>query len=286
MNLELARTFLEIATCGSFARAAERLNVAHTTVSARVRLLEEHLGGALFVRSKSGAALTSAGRQFLRHATILVQLWERARHEVAAPDGTDGVVAVGAELSLWNPLLLQWLTSMRRNAAALAVRCRVDLPESLLGQVLTGVLDIAVTYVPQHRPGLRIEPLIEEHLVLVQTPGTSGDDADYIYVDWGPQFSARHDAAFPYRSNPRLLVGLGPLALDYMLQNGGMGYFRLGTVRGHLASDRLERVKNAPEFVYPAYAIYVEGAQSEGLATALRELRSTAAEPSWDCLAR
>ena len=58
MDIELARTFLEIVSTGSFIKAADRLHVAQTTVSARVRLLEQQLGRPLFVRNKAGASLT------------------------------------------------------------------------------------------------------------------------------------------------------------------------------------------------------------------------------------
>lgn len=85
MDIELARTFLEIVSTRSFIRAAERLNVSQTTVSARVKTLEEQLGRSLFVRNKAGASLTTAGEQFLRYAPTFVQLWERARHQVAIP---------------------------------------------------------------------------------------------------------------------------------------------------------------------------------------------------------
>ena len=97
MDTELARTFLEIVSTGSFIRAAERLNVAQTTVSARIRTLEQQLGRSLFVRNKSGATLTSAGEQFLRYAPAFLQLWQRARHQVAVPPGHRYVLAVGGE---------------------------------------------------------------------------------------------------------------------------------------------------------------------------------------------
>ena len=61
MDIDLVRTFLEIVSTHSFIRAAERLNVSQTTVSARVKTLEERLGRTLFVRNKSGASLTPAG---------------------------------------------------------------------------------------------------------------------------------------------------------------------------------------------------------------------------------
>ncbi|WP_244553456.1 helix-turn-helix domain-containing protein [Nitrobacter vulgaris] len=54
---KLARTFIEIVGTGSFIKAADRLHVAQTTVSARVRLLEQQLGRPLFIRNKGGASL-------------------------------------------------------------------------------------------------------------------------------------------------------------------------------------------------------------------------------------
>ena len=66
MDIDLARTFLEIARLGSLAAAAETLHVTQTAVSARVRSLEDLLGRQLFLRNKAGASLTSAGEHFMR----------------------------------------------------------------------------------------------------------------------------------------------------------------------------------------------------------------------------
>ena len=78
------------------------LNVAQTTVSARIRNLEQQLGRTLFVRHKGGASLTPAGEQFLRHAPMFVQLWQRTLHQVAVPPGRRAVLTVGSEVSLGN----------------------------------------------------------------------------------------------------------------------------------------------------------------------------------------
>ena len=40
-----------------------------------------------------------------------MQIWERARQQLTIPPGRTSVVALGGELSLWNPLLLDWLVS-------------------------------------------------------------------------------------------------------------------------------------------------------------------------------
>ena len=282
MDINLARTFLEIVTTGNFLRAAERLHVTQTAVSARVRALEELLGRKLFVRNKSGASLTSAGEQFLRYAQTLVQVWERARHQVAVPPGRRAVVTVGGELSLWDPLLLDWLLWMRHAAPQLALRAEVGLPESLIKQVTEGILDIAVLYAPHQRPGLKIELLIEEKLVLVTTSrrGQAQRATDYVFVDWGPEFAAHHNLAFPELSNAGTFVGLGPLGLQYIIEAGGSGYFRLKVVERYLRSGRLRLVPGAAEFAYPAYAVYSESADAKVVTPALVGLRHVAASDS------
>jgi DNA-binding transcriptional LysR family regulator len=145
--------------------------VAQTTVSARIRSLEEQLRRPLFVRNKAGAVLTPAGEQFLRHAPRMIQLWERARHEVAVPPGRRAVLAIGGELSLWEPFLRDWLLWMRRSAPDVALRASVGLSDDLMNQVAGGILDVAVVYAPRYRAGLKVEVVAEERLVMVTTPG-------------------------------------------------------------------------------------------------------------------
>ncbi len=282
MDINHARTFLEIVMTGSFLRAAQRLHITQTAVSARVRTLEESLGRQLFVRNKSGASLTAAGAQFLRYAQTLVQVWERARHQVAVPPGRRAVVTLGGELSLWDPLLLDWLLWMRDAAPQLGVRAEVGVPDSLMDQVAEGILDIAVVYAPQQRPGLKIELLIEEKLVLVTAArhGRTTRPTDYVFVDWGRDFVARHNLAFPELANTGTFVGLGPLGLRYILKAGGTGYFRLQAVQRHLRSGRLRRVPGAAEFAYPAYAVYSDTADASILTTALAGLQHVASAMS------
>ncbi|MFC7542759.1 LysR substrate-binding domain-containing protein [Siccirubricoccus deserti] len=81
-----------------------------------------------------------------------MQLWERARHQVAVPEGKRAVLAIGCELSLWDPLLLRWLLWMRRSAPDVALRAHVGVPELLVEQVAEGIVDIGVVYAPATAP--------------------------------------------------------------------------------------------------------------------------------------
>lgn len=264
MDINQARTFLEIAHGGSFIAAAERLHITQTAVSARIRTLEELLGRRLFVRNKSGAKLTPAGERLVRHATTIVQVWERARQQVALPAGRKDGITVGGELSLWHPLLADWLIWMNRECPDIALRAEVDSPGSLLSRLQDGSLDVAVLYNPPVWPTMVMELIAEEKLVLVTTSPERLLAADrYIHVDWGPAFSANHQSAFPDMGTPPVSISLGPLALTYILSVGGCGYFRLGTVRPFLEDGKLYRVPQAPEFSHSTYAVYTERGDNE-----------------------
>lgn len=277
MDTELARTFLEIVSTGSFIRAAERLHVAQTTVSARIRTLEERLGRPLFVRNKAGASLTPAGEQLLRYAPTFVQLWQRVRHQVAVPPGHRSVLAMGGEVSLWQPLLLDWVLWMRRLLPDIALRVQVDVPQDLINQVADGLVDVAVMYAPPHRPGLRIDLLLEEELVMVTTANPEigvVDAADLVSVDWGPSFARDYSSSFPDAASPGLFVNLGPLALSYILSAGGSGYFRMHAVEQHLASGKLHLVPGMPRFSFPIYVVYSTSLDDHLIGPALAGLRA------------
>jgi DNA-binding transcriptional LysR family regulator len=278
MDINAARTFLEFVKTGSFVRAAANLNVTQTTVSARVRVLEEQLDRQLFIRNKAGAKLTAAGDQFLRYATSLVQLWETALHQVAMPAGRENVVSVGGEHSLWNPLLLDWLVWMRSHCGDVAIRAQVDVAERLVDQVQEGALDLAVVYAPPHRTGIVPELLLEEALVAVTTdPAATEFGADYVYVDWGPDFRSSYHAAFPEAASPAVSVDHGPLGLDYILAVGGSGYFRMEAARPHLTSGRLHLLEGKPRFSYSIYAVYSAKADERLMERVRAGLRSAAA---------
>lgn len=258
MDTELARTFLTVVTSGNFITAAERLHVSQSTVSTRIHTLEQQLGCTLFVRNKAGTTLTSAGRQFQRHASALVRTVEQARHDVGIPRGFSGSLAVGGRIGLWEEYLLRWLPLMQAELPDISIRAESALEPELMQGLVEGRIDIAVMYTPQSRPGLKVEQLFEEQLILVSTDPKSAPEpqAGYVYVDWGPEFYARHSALFPNFSGPALTANIGWLGLQHVLENGGSGFFARRIVQPLLKTRRLHAVAAAPVFSMPAYVAY------------------------------
>ena len=257
MDTELARTFLAVAAGGSFIAAAERLHVTQSTVSARIRSLEERMGAALFVRNKSGAAMTAAGRRFQKHAAFLVRAVEQARQDVGLPEGYRESVVIAARIGLWDRYLDRWLADLRRDMPDIAVRAEIGMEPEIMQGLIEGRIDIGVMYTPERRPNLDVVPLMNERLILVASTGPhDGAAPEYLHVDWGPEFSAQYDASFPDAPGPGLSVTIGWLGLRHMLDQGGSGYFPERMVAGLIRDGRLERVAGAPDFLLPAYAVH------------------------------
>ena len=280
MDTELARTFLVVVATGSFVDAAQRLHVTQSTVSTRIQRLEEILGAELFVRNKSGTTLTSAGQQFQRHAALLTRTVELARQEIGIVSGFSSTLTVGGRIGLWDDLMLRWLPVYLSLAPDVAVRALIGFEEDLMQALIDGRANLGVMYTPQARPGLTVEPLLEEQLVMVSTQHDPPREpaSDYVYVDWGPEFFAQHCLAFPNFLGAALTVNIGWLGLQHVLAHGGTGYFPARTLREHELRGRLHRVPGAPQFHLPAYLCYPTKVDFEPLALALETIRRVAAE--------
>ena len=224
MDVVQARTFLAIVEAGNFSEAAKRVYVTQSTVSARIRALEDQLGKPLFNRSKGGCELTPAGHQFYRFARSIVRVWEEARHQVALPAGYEDTLIVGGQYALWNRLLLRWVQDFRDIRPKVAVKCEIGMPQRLMREMSEGVMDMAVLYTPERRPGMVVEELLEDRLIMVTSRPDTDFRENYVFVDWGDEFRSAHSAAFPEIHNPGVTLELGALGVNLLLNMGASGY--------------------------------------------------------------
>jgi DNA-binding transcriptional LysR family regulator len=276
VDINLVKTFLAITDLGNFAKASDQLCVTQSTVSARIKQLEDLLGQALFVRTKSGATLTPAGVQFKPFAEKLLHTWEQARQEIALPSSFQARLSVGVQVTLWQRLMVKWLPWIREAVPDYAILADVGSSEWLMKQLIDGLMDIVITYTPQNRSGLVVEKIMEERLVLVEGVAHKATAKDYIFVDWGPEYKMDHASEFPGRDMAPVSTNYGPLALQYMIENGGSAYLPLRLVRAAIARGALAVIPDAPVFARPVYTVFMESADSTRFETALQGLRYVA----------
>jgi len=223
-----------------------------STVSARVQTLEADLGAKLFVRNRSGASQTPAGRRFLAHAKTLVLTVEQARHDLGLASRYRARLGVGGRIALSDGFLPRWVGWMRRAAPDVSIRGEIGFDEDLMRRLIEGTLDIGLMYTPSHAPGLVVEHLFDETLVLVSSPrDTQWPGADYVYAEWGANFYAKHRESYPDLERPAQVVNIGWLGVQLLMANGGSCFLPIRMAQPLLDTGRLFRVSHGPEFAHP-----------------------------------
>lgn len=285
MDITLLRTFLEVAATGSFVASADHLYVTQSAVSLRVRRLEDELGKPLFTRSKAGAELTAAGREFEKYALSILRVWEEARQQVAIPEGFTASLTIGAQYSLWPRLGFRWIDALQGEKPDLNIRAEVGMPDRITRFLVEGVVQAALLYTPQIRPGLTAEPVLEDELVMVATwpePTLEEAAADYVFVDWGPEFVTAHALALEPLTNPGLTLSLGALAAEFVVNRRRAAYLPARYVKRYLDSGAMHLVPEAPHFPYPVWAVWREDLEPDLRAAASRTLGTITANAERD----
>jgi DNA-binding transcriptional LysR family regulator len=175
MELRHLEYFLAVAEELNFTRAARRLHVVQSGVSASVRALEHELGAALFERTSKHVALTTAGEALLPEARATLAAAQAARDAVGqVAGGLRGTVRVGTMTSIGILDLPGLFGRFHADHPQVGIRLRAPIGGSAgLAQALVdGELDLAFVSLPGRPPaGLTVRSLATVPLVAVLPAG-------------------------------------------------------------------------------------------------------------------
>lgn len=269
MNIELARTFLEVVATGSLAGAAERLNLTDSAITMRIKSLEQHFGRRLLVRSKAGVTMTPAGARFHRHAEVLVRDWQQTQRHMSLAPGFDGLLSVGADPALWDDLLYDWVCATRREKPSVAIHCESGAPDQLMQALFQGWLDFCVLFEPQSRTGFHIEKLFDDPLILVSSENRSyldHWDPEFIQIDWDEGYRASVEEYGADRNEtPHISAATASLGLRFLCEFGGSTWMPRRVFESRTFPRPLYAVKDAEIFERSAYLVYARDALQEWL---------------------
>jgi len=174
-SIRQLRYFVEIAECGSFSAAAERLYIAQSALSRQIKELEQHLGTPLFERTARLPRLTLAGQAFLERARrLLADLAQAERVTRDIGEGLQGSMRLNhsSTVPLTGPLLAR-LGGYLRDNPGVSLEIAQQSSEAQLEDIAAGRLDIGLLRLPvlrQHE-GVVLHELFSEPLLLTVAAG-------------------------------------------------------------------------------------------------------------------
>lgn len=260
MELRQIEAFLAVVHAGSFTGAAERLNLAQPSLSARIQQLERALDGELFVRSSRPVRLTAMGEIFLPYAERALEVLEIGQKALTvAQIGLAGRLAVGSPVSVATYLMpaVVDLFSHRYPQAELFIE--TSHSSNLVQQLEDGILDLVFTAVLPHL--IRQADILlrlRDQMVVAASPGhpligrgeLTPDDLwphRVILPRWGAPFETYVGSLREAHPQPRPLVR-APLAVaQHMLLASEAVTF----IPRRVAQAIQATILPVPEFHYP-----------------------------------
>jgi DNA-binding transcriptional LysR family regulator len=257
MQYGLIETYLCLMETQNFRLAAEQLGITQSTVSARIKALEDTLGSALFLRGRSGAKATAAGLRFEPHARSIKASWGLARQELGTVDRFDGALRIAAQVSFMQSLLADWAGRIRESMPRIALHAEADYSPQMISDISFGNLDIGVMYAPRFLPEIQFEQIFEQRLVLVATRASRLADVNretYVRADYTPAFERAHAELLPGFSRTSFSVGVETLMVEHLRRHGGAGYVSSFSATKLIEDGAHAIVADAPEITLPVFA--------------------------------
>ncbi len=176
MDVKSLYTFIAVVDHGSFAQAAEALDLSASAISVQMRGLEEDMDLRLFDRSRRPPVLTPEGRDFAARAREMLATWEELSDRLRR-DSNAGKLRLGAVHTAVSTILPPALKRMRESHPGLEMRLTTGLAHDLDASLRAGLIDVALTTGVADPPnGLAFRPICEQRLVVLAQAGAQGTD--------------------------------------------------------------------------------------------------------------
>jgi DNA-binding transcriptional LysR family regulator len=171
MELHQLEYLVAVAEEGNFTRAAERVHISQSGVSAQIRQLERELGATLIDRSSRTARLTDAGTAALPHARAALAAVAGLRQSVEQVTGLlSGRLTVGMVTACTYTSLFDALAAFHREYPGVTITLAEGASADLTSQVRDGTTDLALVGAADTPPGLATQPVARERLAVAALP--------------------------------------------------------------------------------------------------------------------
>ncbi|MFD1969465.1 LysR substrate-binding domain-containing protein [Trinickia caryophylli] len=139
----LLRSFVTVAQEGSFTRAAARLHLTQSAISAHLRRLEQQAGKALLARTTRSVSLTPDGEMLLGYARAILSLNRDAQTRLHRTPA-DGSLRIGMSEDFAHVRVMERLHGFGLRHPELAFEVTIGIPGLLLQAMDRGELDVVL----------------------------------------------------------------------------------------------------------------------------------------------
>ena len=251
MNPRQLKTFLAVARHCNFTRAASEANLAQSSLSDQIQVLEEELGVQLFERSRQRVTLTSAGDTLKAYAEEILALNDEAKAAIRAAAGLGGQsLTIGTLETIAAEKLAPFLSRLRETHADIGLTLKIGGSGELQRRLEDGSIDIAFTFDRGERDERFMTRLVSrEPLVLIASRNNGATSPEsladlshlpFIATETGCVYRRLFDAAFTEAgiAAPDIVTQADSIQTIIRLVASGAGYGLVPRLAAAPAAER------------------------------------------------
>lgn len=172
MNLDHLRTLVSVIEQGSLSAAARIRRISQPAVTKQLQRLEADLGLALLIRGpRRRIELTPAGERVVAFARrVLVEVEALERDLATFKSARRGTLSLAASTIPGEYLLPPLLAAFRREVPEVNVNVSISDTTTVGERLLTSEADLGMVGSDLQRPGVRLERLLDDNIVLAVPP--------------------------------------------------------------------------------------------------------------------
>lgn len=149
IDLNLYKVFYIVATTENITKAAEKLYISQPAVTKSIKILENSLGGALFIRTKKGVTLTEEGKILLKYVKNILEEAKNAENKFnSLIQLEEGKIHIGASATVSKHFLMKYLEEFHKFYPNIDIEITNELTINLVRGLRNGYIDFLVTNLP------------------------------------------------------------------------------------------------------------------------------------------
>ena len=263
INFELYRIFYTVAVCGNITKASKQLMISQPAVTKQIKVLENQLGGELFIRTKKGVILTDNGREIFNYVKHAIDCFQNAEMQFSNLKNLEkGTIKIGVSTTLAKLYLIDYLKEFHKQHPNIGIEISTDPSKLMRSKLRDGRLDLVIAkfydeeandlrtielgtlhdcFIASHEYDelkdkvVTLEELDKYPILLQRYPSTSRESLDNL--------CRKHNIEL----TTKMEIGSANLLEEFVKIGLGVGFVTKEFVEKDLADGELFEVKTTPK---------------------------------------
>lgn len=267
MDLDQLKTFVSLASSRNFTRTAEEMNVVQSTVTARIKFLEEEIGEKLFIRKTRNVEITEEGKTFLVYVKQALEIMNEGIKTTRVQSKFDFSLVLGGMNSLWDTQIFDLIQQYQSNNPKTAIRLITGHSKDIIEKIRYGLIDVGFVYNPPQSSLFNVYTVRKEAIHLVGVSHIFNDkeplesnhlkEIPFIHYNWGTEFSDWFKLEIGEHDAMRYRVDHSGVALRLILKGEGIGFMLESIIKNDEEKGLLSRIPFKSQTNIPKQNVYM-----------------------------